>query len=122
MLVLSCLIDEDQLVRVKVRLLLAPFDARRGNVLPVLLGSPKGLFLNVRSSFFNVVYISPMLAEIVRLQSQARNSAIVASGRLVTWAKNYWLQGTQLGSYMAALTAEPSFSPVNLRRDRTFET
>ena len=43
-----CLIDEDQLVRVKVPLLLAPFSSRRSNIRPVLLSRPQGLFLVLR--------------------------------------------------------------------------
>src|SRR3978361_1629098 len=81
------LVDEYKLSRVQLWLLATPFGARFGNVRTVLLGSMERLFLNVRSSVASVFHIRPVLAETLWVSdSHACNSAIVASGRVFTWA------------------------------------
>src|ERR1700690_3454433 len=83
----------------QLRLLLAPFDACLGNVLTRLLGSVEGFFLKVRSSAASVMFINPVLADTLCVSSsQARNSAIVASGRLVTRARIAGCRPLSLGA------------------------
>ena len=66
---------------------LGKIGVRFGNVRTVLLGSVERLFLNVRSSVASVFHIRPVLAETLWVSdSHACNSAIVASGRVSTWA------------------------------------
>ena len=55
-------IDEDQLARIQLRLVLAPLRPGLGYVRTILLGGPERLFLSDRPSSFNVCQISPTLA------------------------------------------------------------
>src|ERR1700690_1797757 len=112
-------INENKLRWSQLRLLLAPFDACLGNILTRLLGSMDGLFLKVRSSAASVLFISPVLAETLCVSSsQARNSAIVASGRLVTCARIAGCRPLSLGTIWQRC-GRPVFCPVRLRRART---
>jgi hypothetical protein len=97
-------IDENELRRGQLRLLLAPLDTRLGNIRTRLLGGMERLFLNVRLSAAKVLFIRPVLAEILCVSSsQARNSAIVASGRLATCASIAACRPPNLGANMATL-------------------
>src|SRR5580658_7330661 len=82
----------------------------------------EGIFLYVRSSAASVLLISPVLAKILWVSSsQARNSAIVASGRLVTCVRIAGYSRFSLGTTWQHC-GRAVFCPVSLRRDRTFET
>jgi hypothetical protein len=115
-------IDENKLRWGQLPLLLPPFGACLGNVLTSLLGGVEGLFLKLRSSAASVLFISPVLAEILCVaSSHERNSAIVASGRLLTCSMIAECRPLSLGTTWQHC-GRAVVCPVNLRRDRTFDT
>src|SRR4051812_18699307 len=115
-------INENQLRRGQFGLLLAPFNACLGNILALLLGRVEGLFLESQIKRGSVLLISPVLAETWCVSSsQARNSAIVASGRALTCASIAGCSPLNLGTTWQRC-GRASVCPVSLRRDRTLET